>query len=376
MSIQTEIIFLQGPNSSINREEYLLGRSVDKSLEQLNAEEKATASGLLAPPKNHVEHECIPPSIRDFNKIVHAEQVDLSAKLQEDPLMAIKKREEEARRAFLQNPVQLKKLQKALEAQKKMKSKNKKKKKKRKKSEDDLDAKIAMKLKKLKNTSSLMKKSESTLDTILMHKFNELKDKLSQEDLNDVINGVVTDSSGDEKGKKKRRSNSSSDESEKRKYPKEKYDSSDSEEEKRPKQQNWGLVRSDGSKIPLNRQKVEKDDRREKDSKSKVSEEATRSNERSKHPKRLSAKEKEDKLKEMMRDAEVRDKERSDYVKRYREQNKREEKETTKQYDPEFMNKELRKSANTLSVESRIKSKLNNIQRSSRHMDSNFSKRN
>lgn len=70
-------------------------------------------------------------------------QVDLSAKLQEDPLMAIKKREEEARRAFLQNPVQLKKLQKALEAQKKMK--NKKSKKKKRKSDRVVVTRIQMK---------------------------------------------------------------------------------------------------------------------------------------------------------------------------------------------------------------------------------------
>lgn len=58
----------------MEREEYLLGRSVDKSLEQLNQEEKDKKLGIV-PPKNHVEHECIPPSIRDFNKIVAAEQV-------------------------------------------------------------------------------------------------------------------------------------------------------------------------------------------------------------------------------------------------------------------------------------------------------------
>lgn len=59
----------------MEREEYLLGRAVDKTLEQLNDEEKQKQQGLVAPPKNRVEHECIPPSIRDFNKVVQAEQV-------------------------------------------------------------------------------------------------------------------------------------------------------------------------------------------------------------------------------------------------------------------------------------------------------------
>lgn len=58
----------------VNREDYLLGKPVDKQLEQLNQEERDKKLGLV-PPKNHVEHECIPPSIRDFNKILQVEQV-------------------------------------------------------------------------------------------------------------------------------------------------------------------------------------------------------------------------------------------------------------------------------------------------------------
>lgn len=59
----------------MDREEYLLGRSVDKTLEQLNEEEKQKQGGIVLPqPKNHVEHECIPPSIRDY-KLQVGEQV-------------------------------------------------------------------------------------------------------------------------------------------------------------------------------------------------------------------------------------------------------------------------------------------------------------
>lgn len=64
----------KGPNNLVDREDYLLGRKVDKPLEQLNEEEKPKKF-VLPVAKNHVEHECIPPSIRDFNKIVLAEQV-------------------------------------------------------------------------------------------------------------------------------------------------------------------------------------------------------------------------------------------------------------------------------------------------------------
>ncbi|XP_018579745.1 pre-mRNA-splicing factor CWC25 homolog [Anoplophora glabripennis] len=202
----------KGANSLVNREEYLLGKSVDKSLEQLNAEEKEKKLGIV-PPKNHVEHECIPPSIRDFNKIVQAEQVDISAKLQEDPLVAIKKREEEARRQFLQNPVQLKKLQEALKAQELKKKKGKHKKSKD-SSDSDIDSKIAKKLKYLRADPSSIpvlkkkkkKSKDNALDTILMHKFNELKDRLSQEDLNDILEGNVSDSDDDERDRKENKS--------------------------------------------------------------------------------------------------------------------------------------------------------------------------
>lgn len=62
----------------MDREEYLLGRPVDKTLDALNAEEKQkqTNNIVLPQPKNHVEHECIPPSIRDFKlQQIVAEQV-------------------------------------------------------------------------------------------------------------------------------------------------------------------------------------------------------------------------------------------------------------------------------------------------------------
>lgn len=48
---------------------------MDKTLEQLNEEEKLKQQGLSSQPRNKVEHECIPPSMRDFNKGVQAEQV-------------------------------------------------------------------------------------------------------------------------------------------------------------------------------------------------------------------------------------------------------------------------------------------------------------
>lgn len=72
---------LQNPTNLVDREDYLLGRPVDKTLELLNAEEKQKQSSTSLPqPKNHVEHECIPPSIRDFKlQQIVAEQVQFNS---------------------------------------------------------------------------------------------------------------------------------------------------------------------------------------------------------------------------------------------------------------------------------------------------------
>jgi hypothetical protein len=162
--------------------------------------------------------------------------------LQEDPLVAIKKREEESRRQFLQNPVQLKKLQKALKAQE-AKKKKMKKKKKSKHSDDasnELDMILSEKLLGKKNKK--ISREERDLDTILIHKYEEFKDKLTEDDLQDILNGKVTDSddsSEDEtprkKSRKKRYESSDESEDERKKSWKKRYESSDESEYERKK---------------------------------------------------------------------------------------------------------------------------------------------
>lgn len=44
----------KGPNEMVSREEYLLGRPVDKAFEQMQQAEKETE--LIKAPKNHVEY--------------------------------------------------------------------------------------------------------------------------------------------------------------------------------------------------------------------------------------------------------------------------------------------------------------------------------
>lgn len=91
----------------INRDEYLTGRKVDKQFEELTAGE------------NCVEHEVLPASIsRRHNAVDSHEQVDIIRKQMEDPLMAIKQKEMEARRKILENPVKLKELHRLLKQEK------------------------------------------------------------------------------------------------------------------------------------------------------------------------------------------------------------------------------------------------------------------
>lgn len=60
----------KGPENLLNREEYLTGRAVDKHFEKQNEaerqKEKEKSLVGVTVPKNHVEHECIPFSIRSF----------------------------------------------------------------------------------------------------------------------------------------------------------------------------------------------------------------------------------------------------------------------------------------------------------------------
>lgn len=61
----------------LNREDYLTGRAIDKHFEREDATERNADKNLIgvSVPKNHVEHECIPFSIRAFQG---AEEVGLA----------------------------------------------------------------------------------------------------------------------------------------------------------------------------------------------------------------------------------------------------------------------------------------------------------
>ncbi|XP_044766725.1 pre-mRNA-splicing factor CWC25 homolog [Coccinella septempunctata] len=341
----------KGPTALVDRESYLLGRSVDKTLEELNKEEATkTVDKLILPPKNHVEHECIPPSIRDYNKIVKSEQVDLQAKLQEDPLVLIKRQEEESRRQFLQNPVQLKKLQEAMETQLKKRSHHGKTDKKLKKKLKKLSKQLGKKdgYKKLKVSSDMLE-DEEILDTILMHKFNLLKNELSEDDLKNILLGDCSESDDSDEEKQKNRNKKSKSKSDDR--------------------QN---IKVSSSRKRKSSSSPERHKSTKKVSDFKEREKLTSKKPKDNDKKRLTEEEKEALRKSMMERAAVRNLESARNFKRFKDEYNKPE--IVEEHDKNFIRNELLKSANSSSVADRIKANVNNIQRSKFSMESNFLK--
>ncbi|XP_026158168.1 pre-mRNA-splicing factor CWC25 homolog [Mastacembelus armatus] len=115
----------QGPANQVSRDEYLLGRPIDK---QITDQYQEPESGPSA------ETGLLPGSI--FNPVTPASTLDLAAKIREDPLFAIRKREEEKKREVLTNPVKMKKIKEMLRQNLDKKDKKKKRKKEKKEKKD------------------------------------------------------------------------------------------------------------------------------------------------------------------------------------------------------------------------------------------------
>ncbi|XP_055638846.1 pre-mRNA-splicing factor CWC25 homolog [Toxorhynchites rutilus septentrionalis] len=462
--------------AQVNREEYLLGRSVDKTFEQLDAQEKAGPSVGITQPKNHVEHECIPFSIRQYKGLEGTEQVDITRKLMEDPLMAIKQKEIESRQKILENPVKLKELHRLLKSDQSIKDRKKtskkskkvkksKKKKKRTSSSNesdsevddkDLDKMLAEKYKKVQNTMSSNKNEDVNLDKLLTLKYQKLskelnklaKPKKSKKKMKKRSSSVSDESgsSSDEsytqnkgkhrskerdrprgsralsrsqslekhkryrnrsrspnKSRDRNRSRSrdrrsrersskqnrmrSKERSERRKSPVSSESSRSPTPEKTrrghnrndddevpARSKNFGLVSASGKKLELTKRDEVRLYKREEIKAQQSSLKPAWKRPESRKP--LTEEELEAKRKAMLENAEWRDKERQRNVKRYEDEDRRQElKDKQKKYDKDFINQQFKHAANNETVEKRIKSNRNNIQRSGGAMNDNFARR-
>lgn len=107
----------QGPGGQVSREEYLLGRPIDKQIIQQYDEPESGPSAQTG---------LLPGSI--FSPSTPASTLDLAAKIREDPLFAIRKCEEQKKREVLTNPVKMKKIKEMLQHNLEKKDKKRKKK--------------------------------------------------------------------------------------------------------------------------------------------------------------------------------------------------------------------------------------------------------
>ncbi|XP_021095725.1 pre-mRNA-splicing factor CWC25 homolog isoform X3 [Heterocephalus glaber] len=111
----------QGPGGMVNRDEYLLGRPIDKYVFEKLEEKEAGCSS---------ETGLLPGSI--FAPAGANSLLDMASKIREDPLFIIRKKEEEKKREVLNNPVKMKKIKELLQMSLEKKEKKKKKEKRKK----------------------------------------------------------------------------------------------------------------------------------------------------------------------------------------------------------------------------------------------------
>ncbi|KAL4648400.1 hypothetical protein GN956_G7234 [Arapaima gigas] len=109
----------QGPGGQVSREEYLLGRAIDKQITQQYEEPESGPSAQTG---------LLPGSI--FSPAAQSSTLDLAAKIREDPLFTIRKHEEEKKRNVLNNPVKMKMIKQMLRQNLEEKKKKRKKEKK------------------------------------------------------------------------------------------------------------------------------------------------------------------------------------------------------------------------------------------------------
>lgn len=116
----------QGVAGFVDREQYLLGRKVDKNFEILKKEEDGV---------EEKDEDQQPGAI--FNMQTTNAAVDLDNKIREDPLFAIKKQEMKTKKTLLSNPIKMKHLRDMIEKSIKNSRKSQKKKKHKKKKTRD-----------------------------------------------------------------------------------------------------------------------------------------------------------------------------------------------------------------------------------------------
>ncbi|XP_069607788.1 pre-mRNA-splicing factor CWC25 homolog [Ranitomeya imitator] len=314
----------QGPGGMLNRDEYLLGRPVDKFiLDKMEDPESgpSTETGLL------------PGSI--FSKPGAASTLDIANKIREDPLFMIRKREDEKRREVLKNPVKMKMIRELLQTSLDKKSKKKKKEKKKRKRE-----------RRSSPSSGSDEDSNSDQDDRTRSSASKHRPHTPSRPPHQTAAGYglqIRDSSRLNK-----------------------------------RDMLVGQDRHRGcSRSPHNDrvQEKSKEDRNYRRSPSPKKEEKYRRQRVSGYTKKLSAEELERRRLDMMEDARQREKDRESNVRRYKQEEENDEKKDHHRKDSRFLHQMKLDSAASSSLEDRVKRNIYGIQRTSSALEKNFMKR-
>lgn len=372
----------QGPQSLVNREDYLTGRKIDKNFELYNSDfqEKPTP----------IDHLIAKTTKRTSSDDAHAAKtsilLDLETIKKEDPLVAIKVKEEKIRREILENPLKMKRLQAIVMSamEKKMKkfarrnsstssSSPKKKRKSRDQSssssssssDDDVDER------RRKNSNhrfqSPRRRSNASRERYDGSSRNRRRESYETEKRSETRHNSrkgrkdsrIESPRNDKRSKKRHASNSTSD------------DHKSASTSKTPAIPGYGLVYLNPNSKPLNRT-VRKSRSPVKKSPPPLAEK--RQEQKSKR--KLTEEEKEQKRHEMLSNAKWREEQRHKNMQTYKKRDEEEEKQNADRSKPaDFIRPMLSAVVDESSVQERIKSKKHSIQRRHNAMDTNFARK-
>ncbi|XP_078121431.1 pre-mRNA-splicing factor CWC25 homolog [Sander vitreus] len=330
----------QGPAGQVSRDEYLLGRSIDK---QITDQYEEPESGPSA------ETGLLPGSI--FNPTTPASNLDLAAKIREDPLFEIRKREEDKKREVLSNPVKMKKIKEMLR-QNLDKRDKKKKRKKEKKEKQRKEDKERRKEKKHKRRSSSSSSDEEDEKKHRLHSRDDSSADIKSRSHHLPGYGLLLPAGRHHQSSAPPNHSGRRERSRSRSPPRNNRDSQ------------------------LNSSSSHRGDRKVEPRASSLQ---TARNHRPRHPvsKKLSAEELERKRREMMDQAKQREEDRENNVRRYKkqdEQEKQREQNVKHERHAGFIHNMKLESAASSSVEDRVKRNIHSIQRTAASLD-NFMKR-
>lgn len=329
----------QGPGGMVNRDEYLMGRPVDKYVFESMEDKEGGCSS---------ETGLLPGSI--FAPTGANSALDMASKIREDPLFMIRKREEEKKREVLNNPVKMKKIKELLQSSLEKKKKKKEKKKKHKKhrhrspsSSEDEQTK-AKSRKKIDNFSS--EPSHSIMPgyglQIRDHSHEKMASHKTQQGSESKSHGL---SPQRHSGKKSTYESKSS-----------RRSRSPPRHSKEHNTKEWKAKTRDRNPSPKK--------------------EGYRRQHPSGYSRKLSAEELEQKRKEMMENAKWREEERANNVSRHRKEEEQERAlEKLDNRDGKFIHHIKLESASTSSLEDRVKRNIHSIQRTNAALEKNFMQR-